>query len=68
MALVAGHDVDLIALDFAAERHPGLPLDDALPELGRHLLGVVRVQAEFLGDLLVGEVRPHEVEAQDPDP
>jgi hypothetical protein len=36
--------------------------------LGCHHQGVIRVDPQFLGDLLVGEVQAHEVEAHDPDP
>ena len=31
-------------------------------------MGVVGVKIQLLGDLLVGEVQPHEVQDQDPDP
>ena len=68
MALVPGHHVHLVALDLTAERHLGLAPDDALTELGGHHLGVIGVDVQLLGDLLVGEVQPHEVQAQDPDP
>jgi len=68
MALVPGHDVDLVALDLAAELHLRLPLNDPLPQHGRHPLGVVGIEVEFLGDLLVREVQAHEVQDQDPDP
>lgn len=63
-----GHDVDLVAFDLAAELDLGLALDDALAELGGHHLGVIGIDPQLLGDLLVGEVQPHEVQAQDPDP
>src|SRR5947209_20125847 len=33
-----------------------------------HRLHVRRIQAEFLGDLLIGEVQPHQVETQHPHP
>jgi hypothetical protein len=68
MALMPGHDIDLVALDLAAERDLGLPLDDAFPKLRGHHLGVVGVDPQLLGDLLVGEVQAHEVKAKDPDP
>jgi hypothetical protein len=67
MPLVAGGDVDLITLDLAAERDLRLALDDALAELGRHDLHIAVVQAQLLGDLLVGEIQSHEVEAENPD-
>ena len=63
-----GHDRDLIAFDLAAERDLGLALHDPLPELGGHLLGIIGVEVQLLGDLCVGEVQAHEVQAQDPDP
>jgi len=65
---VPGHHVHLVALDLAAERNLGLALDDPLTELGGHHLGIVGVDVQFLGDLLVGEIQPHEVQAQHPDP
>jgi hypothetical protein len=65
---VPRHDVDLVALDLAAEGDLRLPKDYPLPQRGGHPPGVIRVEVEFLGDLLVGEVQPHEVQAQDPDP
>ena len=68
VALVPGHDVHLVALDLAAEGYLGLAPDDPLAKVGRHHLGVIRIDAQLLGDLFVGEVQPHEVEAQDPDP
>ncbi len=68
MALVAGHDVHLVALDFARELRIGLSPDDTLLQQGRHPLDVVRVEVEFLGDLLVREVQPEKVEDQNPGP
>src|SRR4051794_5424097 len=61
----ARHDVNLIALDLAAERHFELASDDPLAKLGRHYPGVVRIDPQFLSDLFVREVQPHEVQAQD---
>ena len=63
-----GHDVHLVALDLAVELDLGLAHDDPLAELRGHDLGVVGVDTQLLGDLLVGEVQPHEVQAQHPDP
>ena len=63
-----GDHVDLIAFDLAGEYDRRLALHDPLPQLSRHPLGVVRVQVQFPGDLLVREVQPHEVEAEHPDP
>src|SRR3954471_9235631 len=68
VALVARHDVHLVALDLATEGDLGPPDDYPLPRGGGHPLGVVRVEVEFLGDLLIGEVQAHEVQDQDPDP
>ena len=62
-----GHDVDLIAFDLAGQDDWGLVLDDALPQLRAHPLGVIGVEVQLAGDLLVGEVQPQEIQAQDPD-
>src|SRR5439155_362446 len=43
MALVPGHDVDLVAFDLAAEGDLGLPKDHPLSQRRRHPLGVVGV-------------------------
>jgi hypothetical protein len=65
---VAGNHVDFVALDLAGEDDLGLALDDPLPRLRGHSLGVVGVQVQLLSDLLVGEVQSHEIEAGDPSP
>jgi hypothetical protein len=63
VSLVSGHHVNLIAFDLAAEHDFGLALDDPLTELRGHHLGVIGIDPQLLGDLLVGEVQAHEVEA-----
>ena len=63
-----GHDVDLVAFDLSGEDDRGLAFDDALPQLRGHPLGVVGIEVQFACDLLVGEVQPKEIQAQDPDP
>src|SRR5262249_26522194 len=68
VALVPGDDVDLVAFDFALEDDRRLVLDDALPQSRAHALGIVGIQLQFAGDLLVGEVQAEEIEADDPDP
>ena len=62
-----GHDVDFVAFDLACEDNRGLALDDALPQPRAHPLGVIGVEVQLAGDLLVGEVQPQEIQAQDPD-
>jgi hypothetical protein len=49
----SGHHIDLSALDLAHEHDLGFALDDPLPELRGHHLGVVGVDPQLLGDLLV---------------
>ena len=68
MSLMSGDDVDLVAFDRAGENDLGLVLDDALPQLRAHPLGVVGIEIQLAGDLLVGEIQPEEIQAQDPDP
>jgi hypothetical protein len=42
--------------------------DQSLAQMCRHGLGVLPVQAQLFGDLAVGEVQPHEGQAQNPNP
>src|SRR5262245_61692521 len=53
LALVPGHDVDLVAFDIAAERDRRPPLHDPHTKLGGHDLSVIGVDPQLLGDLLV---------------
>src|SRR5262249_19555271 len=68
MALMPGHDIDLVAFDFTFENDRGLVIDDALPQLRAHALGIVRIEVQLAGDLLIGEVQPQEIQTEDPDP
>jgi hypothetical protein len=40
----------------------------ALASLTRHLLCVVLIEIEFLRNLVIREIEPHEIQTQDPDP
>ena len=40
--------------------------DNAFAQLRRHLLNIVLVQAQLLGNLLVRQVKTHEIETQNP--
>jgi hypothetical protein len=57
-----------VAFDLAAQLDLGLPLDDAVTKPSGHRLGIIGIDLQLLGDLLVREVQAHEVQAQDPDP
>jgi hypothetical protein len=61
------HYIDFVAFHFAAERHLRLSLNDALTKLRGHLLGIVTVQIQLVRDLLIREIQPHEIEAEQPD-
>ena len=62
-----GHRVDLVDLDLALQFHLRGLGDHAVARLLRHDPRVRPAKAQFLGDLAVGKVQAHEVEAQDPD-
>ena len=63
-----GHDVDLVDLHLAFQRcRRDLGRQSVAPLLG-HERHVGAGKAQFLGDLPVGEVEAHEVQAQHPDP
>jgi hypothetical protein len=66
MTFVPRHDIDLVHL------HGTLELDlrrfgqQALAQARRHCLDAVLIQTEFVGDLTVGEIETHEIQAQNP--
>jgi hypothetical protein len=67
VSLVARVDVDLVDLDLARQ-HDGRNLGrEPLAQMRRHLLNVALVQAQFMGDLAVRKVQPHEIQTQHPD-
>src|SRR5215218_10785969 len=68
LALVPGHPVDLIDLHLAFQPRVRGPGHQAAAQMLRHGLSVGRAQLQLQGDLPVGEVQPHEVEAQHPHP
>ena len=59
-------DKDFDAFPRAAERHLRRTPDDPFAQLGCHLLGIITIQIQFLNDLFLREIQPHEVEAGDP--
>ena len=52
-------DVNLIKLDLPGELYLGLGFYNSRSELRCHLMNIVFVQTELLGDLSVGEVQSH---------
>lgn len=63
-----GDHIDLVDLDHAFKFHLGRLGNEALPQARGHRMDVVLIQAQFPGDLAIGEVQPHEIQAQHPDP
>jgi len=63
---VPDDDVDLVDLQLARQLHCRCFSDQAAALLLRHGLHVRPAKAQLLGDLLVGKVQAHEVEAQHP--
>jgi hypothetical protein len=68
LALVPGHDVDLVDLNLALQPHGWSLGNQAVAQLLGHGLHLRPIEAQFLGDLPVREVQPHEVQAQHPHP
>jgi hypothetical protein len=66
LAFVPGHDVNFVDLHLAFERHLRGLGGQAAAQLLRHGLHVRPAKAQLLGDLLIGKVQAHEVEAQNP--
>ena len=57
-----------VTLDFPAQADRGLVDYNPGPPLTRHVMNILFVEVEFLGDLLIREVQPHQVQTQDPPP
>jgi hypothetical protein len=63
---VPGHHVDLVDLDLARKLHGRRFGYQTVAQLIRHGLHIGHAELQLLGDLPVGEVQTHEVEAQHP--
>src|SRR5512142_2103749 len=61
LPLMASHDVHLVTLHLPGQAWLRLSGHHSGAQLLSHLLNVVRVQAQLLGDLPVGEIQPHEI-------
>src|SRR5216684_3686142 len=68
VAFMACHHIHFVTLDFSAQVDLRLVSPDSGAQLTRHLMHVIFVQVEFLGDLLIGEIQAHQVQTQDPGP
>jgi hypothetical protein len=66
MPFVSGDNVDFVAFDCAFERWFGLEVYNATAQESGHLMNIVLVEIKFPRDLLVREVEPHQIQAQDP--
>src|SRR4051794_23119454 len=66
IALVSGDNVELVELDVPAQDHLRRLRNDAVAQHLGHGLDVALAQAQFVRDLAVRQVHPHEVGAQDP--
>ena len=68
MTLMSCYHIDFVAFDFPRKRHRRLLGDDAFTQLLGHLLNVVFVQVQFLSNLLIRQIQPHEIQTQNPRP
>ena len=65
---MAGHNIDLVALHFTAQRGRRGLGHDTLAQLSRQVMRSVFVEVEFLGNLRSRQIEAHEIRAQNPDP
>lgn len=63
---MTGHHIDLVAFHFAAQTQLRLSRYDAGSQLFGHLLHIILIQSQFLGDLLVRQIQSHQVQTQYP--
>ena len=68
MTLMSRHHIDFVAFDFSRKRRRRLFGNDALTQLPGHLLNIVFVQVQFLSNLLIRQIQPHEIQTQNPRP
>lgn len=61
-------EIHLVDLDRACECGRGGRVHHALPETAGHVLGIIFVQAEFVGDLAVTQIQTHQIQARHPLP
>ncbi len=55
--------IDLVTFDRFIELHLRLADHHPLAQLVSHLLNIARIQIQLPGDLTVGEIEPHEIQA-----
>jgi hypothetical protein len=63
---MAGDHINLITCNRFGELYRWLAYNYALAQLAGHLLHIVYIQVQFLGDLAIGQIEPHEIQAQNP--
>jgi hypothetical protein len=61
---MASNHIAFITLHRIGERHRGLFFYDPLTQLGRHLLHITAMQRQYVGNVVVGQMQPHEVQTQ----
>ena len=62
-----GHDVYLVAFDLAGQTRLRLSDHDPGAQLLGHMLHVILVQPQLLGNLVIGDVQAHQIQAHQPD-
>ena len=63
---MARDDVDLVDLDLARQNDGRGLGREPLAQMRRHVLNVAFVQVQFVGDLAVRKVQPHEIQTCNP--
>jgi hypothetical protein len=56
MTLMSSYHIDFVTFHHTGERDLGSPIHDAFTQLGCHLLGIIRIEIEFLGNLFIREI------------
>ncbi len=66
MTFVSSDDINFIAFDNATQLRGGLSFNDPFAQLRGHLMHVVFVQRKFLGNLLVRQIKSHQIQTEYP--
>ena len=68
LSFVSSDQVNLVDFHGARKVWGGGGLHHPLPKLPGQLLGIIFVDSQFMGDLAIAQIQPHQVQPGNPDP
>ena len=68
LAFVSSNDINLIDFYCARQFRSGAGRNYPLSERLSHLLGIIFVDAQQMGDLAITQIQAHQIQPRDPNP